>query len=686
MFKEKDTAFDWFHNEPKPVDIMDFFVNILPSEGKPLRRSQLEMSLEIQNALSKRKKFIAEAEVGTGKSFAYIIPAYNHYIKRTSLTQKRKPILISTSTIVLQEQLIEKDLKYIKGILLKRDYVNKSDFDYCLLKGKENFLCEDRLVKVSTKKYLAQMIDQISEDYYSKHCIDRNDFSYVDDIVWKMINVKTCSNRCECIDDCKYKEYRLKMRNSDYMFYVCNHHYLLSLLKNDKICLEEEYSAIIIDEAHNLENAAFSILGDHKSIYSFISIIERMRRKVSRGVYLSKRRLARLSKIEGMIANFFDSINSFLIKENEKIEYDIRYKLHNSSVIENLAFSLKCEINDFYSNEITTIIDISSNKYGKSKDDDELENEVNNLIRFLNAITDSDNNVYWVQFIKQKKDDTLQVYFIPKNIDEILLNELFNKDIPIVLTSATLSDISAEEYGFDYFQNCIGLSRIRNIDYQPPISKKSSFNYKENCVIYFENVIKHRQITDSNYYEYLDSKADKIYNIITITHGRSLILFTSHDTLNYTVKRIKEKIEKDLAIKCFVQGEKSIKDLYISFREDINSCLFATGSFWEGIDIPGESLSCVIIDKLPFPVKDIVIELKTEKLQYESSFDILQPEMIIKLRQGVGRLIRSVNDVGAVAILDSRASDKYYKIIKASLPECKEVDSINEIGKFSKIY
>jgi len=677
--------FELFNNYycSKKVNTNQFFSELLPKYNKPLRESQLEMAIEIESALQNNKKFIAEAEVGTGKTFAYIIPAYNSYLNQNSIFASKKPILISTATIVLQEQLIEKDLEFIKNVLVKEGYSRNIDFRYCLLKGKENFLCEERLQNIIDCGKVNEIIEQISDLYDRKNCFDRNDFPFVDNSTWEKVSVKTCSNKCK-YRDCKYKEYKNRVKNSNCMFYVCNHHYLLSCLKDDKFNIKDKYSMVIIDEAHNLENAAFTILGDNKNIFSFRNVVEKIRKKISRSEYIRQRLLTRVNNLDRKIDEFFELFESNVVIHSEVIEVEWKYEIVYTDELKRISADLKHEIYDIYNNEVSSITQAASTRYGSSKEDDELESEVSNIISFLNALIDSKNNIYWAQYTRLKSRYLLYLYYMPKNINDILCNNLFKKDVPIVLTSATLSDTSAEEYGFDYFENCVGIDKIYAKDYKAPISKKSTFNYKENCALYIEKDLKYVKSDDDKlkYIDYLEKKSDRIYEIIESLGGRCLILFTSYESLNFTVNKIRKRIEDTLNIKCYVQGELSNKELYFRFKNEVSSCLFGTGSFWEGIDIPGESLSCVIIDKLPFPVIDPIIKLKMEKYQYDNIFEVLLPEMVIKLRQGVGRLIRDINDVGVIAILDSRASDKYYDKVKNSLPKCREINSVEDMVEF----
>ena len=652
-------------NLKKKIDLIDFFSSTLIKYGKNLRKPQLELSLDIEESYSNSKIFVAEAEVGTGKTYAYLIPALN------KIHSSRKPFLISTGTIVLQEQLSLKDIPDINKYLITEGFIS-TDIISCIGKGKEHYICEKRLIECDINE---EHLDDIKNYYECKNIFDRSQINIkFSENLWKKINVKHCNRqRCQ-YRECLYRKMKIDQENYNYDFLICNHQYFLARIKDGKKEFISRFSGIVIDEAHNFEQAAFSILGGNKSIDDFINCIEHISYKLSKD-YGHRNYNDNIENAYNEADLLFSKIKNNTYIPDKIIESTGQYNVKLDGEIQDVAEELY-ESMEFLSEKISILASFNSRN---EKNEDGLFNEIKGLSEFLENISfTSNDNVWWSQLDSKIP----RLFYVSKNIDEILYNILFNRGLPIILTSGTMSSEiiveGSESLAFQYFTNNIGVDLIPYSKLKPPISKKSGFNYNEHGLLYIEEEIKFvKREDETNYRRYLDKLSERIYNIIELSKGRTLVLFTSKDAMDYTYNIVARMVKNNIGIKCLKQGQSA--KIKHEFEEEINSSLFATGTYWEGIDVKGESLSTLIIHKLPFPVSNPVFEFKTERF----GDSILIPEMIVKLKQGAGRLIRDEKDKGVLVILDSRANDKKYRnIINESLPPLKKIYDLDAIPEF----
>ena len=647
------------------IDESMLFTYIMPQYGYPLRPAQLDMSAKVDEAFKENKVFIAEAEVGTGKTFAYLIPAVNQ-IKRTGL-----PVLISTGTITLQEQLYRRDIPQISHYLKQEGFIDR-DLAVSLEKGKDNYICEKRLIETNDK---SEVMSAIQYGYKHNSKFDRNEFDVpISSEAWNRVNVRNCNTiHCDCAD-CLYKKKRSKSTNCDIM--VCNHHYMLSCLKDRKRDFLNEFSGVVIDEAHNLENAAFAIFGENKGYDNYESVIHTAMTFINKPDYHDFIK-AYTQSAASLAGQLFDTIGYESVAPKYAPEFITQYNIAITPEIEEIAYQLIDSLHDL-SNQISIYQTYRDNSVFF---DDNIQKQIGRLFGFLKAICNHDDYIWWTQTEK----GLYRMYNIPKTIAEDLYVNLFSQLKPITLTSATLSantGIDKAEYNFDYFSFKTGIDKLKTSKYLAPISKKSGFNYAEHGLIYIEKNIPYvdrRQ--GAEYIEYLRKLAEQIRKAIACSNGKALVLFTSKDAMDFTYSLVAPTIRDELGIGCYMQGQfPAVKTL---FEKEIDSCLFATGSFWEGIDIKGPSLSTLIIHKLPFPVPTPINQYKAYEMRKEGLGSVVIPEMLTKLRQGVGRLIRDVSDKGALVILDSRAaSRKYAGVIQQNLPPFKPIHDLEAIREF----
>ena len=460
---------------------------------------------------------------------------------------------------------------------------------------------------------------------------------------------------------------------------ICNHDLLLENQKrkmDEKNLLLAPAEIIVLDEAHNLELKARNSYRKALESFTVNSIIDKSYRLLSKvGYPISNEEI---SKLKDNIKKFFDIIN-------KQAENQINI-LIKKNIILNKEDMESCEIT--YTKELLNLSKILYRKmnrfssvvqlYDKKNDEDSVADSLLEVIDFYKELAKgkSSSYVYWIE--KNKKN-----YLIagcPKNINERLKSILFDdKETVKVLTSATLNTSEVESGYYDYFMKSVGLTNNSNLFISKP--KETPFDLENNTLLYYSNDIER---PNNQHNKYIEDITNRIIDLISITEGKTLILFTAKSDMKIVYDKLKNK---KLPYRLIIQsdGSSQIKTKQ-EFKDDENSVLLSTGTFWEGIDIKGKSLSSVIIVRLPFPILDPVIQYKSSLA--EDHMSVYLPEMIIKLKQGIGRLIRCDSDKGIIAILDSRIGDssnsKYKKQVFDSIKSVNKTSNLENVKKFVK--
>lgn len=648
-------------DDPLYDDVENFFNELEGSKILEYREGQHTMALDIVDTIRDKQILLIEAEVGIGKSYAYLIPL----IYSMKDNKDFKGFIIATSTIALQEQLL-KDVEKVSSML------GMDNIKVTLAKGKNNYLCRKRLeeflVYSDNKKYQYILDEVIKNDLY-----DRNDFDGISEKVWKSINVKNCTlHNCPYYNDCKFT---LKRENfeKEKQIIITNQALLTQHLKSNQSIFSDT-DMIIIDEAHNLENNVRE---------AYRTTIDK--RKIEGTMYHLYGSVT--SQNEDCIPDsaFFDSLNEFFSKlrnsaksvmrkndleENSYNDYN-RVPFICGPSLQNTIYNLIQSIQDAII--IVENKDIMNGYHSINKTSLETLHDFMSILKDLLQAKNS-KNIYWVDFL-DADGKYVQLSYTPKKIDELTAQLLSKVDTGVVLTSATLT---TGNDNYQYYANSIGLDNIvgKSVLKEFPIT--SPYDYENNTLLYCPNDISN----PNNREAYLRDLTQRIRKLLEITDGRSLVLFTSKQDMNYVYEQMNSL---DLDIPLLVQkGGISNKKLKERFEQDVRSCLFATGTFYEGIDIKGSSLSSVIIARLPFPIVDPVMEEKASL--YKDGFqNVYLPEMLLKLKQGAGRLIRSSTDKGVVSILDSRFLEydaKYEHMLTASLPFTNITSELDDVKKF----
>ncbi len=634
---------------------------------------------------------MVEAGTGTGKSFAYLIPAliWSH--------QNNVPVIISTNTINLQQQLINKDLVFLKEIM-------PFDFKATLVKGRSNYICYRKLKNIlkrndnnSELKNVAQYID----DQTNKENFDgsKSDLTLkIDNNLWSEFASESdmCLNSaCPYLKNCYFQRARKSIYQSDIL--VVNHHLLLAdgILKNKAYSVLPDYQELIIDEAHNLSEVATKISGQDFYPPALNNLINRIMnsthspliriRKNEYNIHPNDRQqiidiidqelFPNLNKIEELNRQYNFELGSFMKKESSR---KLRLKentLKNNDNIEDwkdygdrLISLLKKTAYKF-----ENLFDLVESNFDiKSTAEENPLIEINAYLSRLNEMADAlevnlnymdhlDEYVFWIEKSFNRGSNN----YIQRNarleVNEFLNEVIFDKVATNIMTSATL----AVNESFDYFKKKLGLNKTGELIVESP------FDYKNQIGIYLPEDIP--SVYDD---DFLNTISDDLIEYIDKKAGRTLILFTSYKMLNQ-FKEIYRGPLKALNINILAQGDLPRHVILRRLKNKKRQILLGTSSFWEGIDVPGESLAGLVIMKLPFEVPtDPIVAARNDKIRESGGNPFWEeslPAAIIKFKQGFGRLIRSKKDKGEIILLDRRILDKSYgsRFIKSLPKNCK---------------
>lgn len=621
--------------------------------GYETREQQIQMAKLIESALETKEHALCEAGTGTGKGFAYLIPLHLH------LKQNGGRAIVSTGTIALQEQLIGKDIPFLEQTL-------NIDFKAKLAKGKSNYVCrlrlnleaEDNSIQLFDREPL---LDQLAHWAEKSTTGDRADFlSAIPGEIWSKICVDDgCQKKkCPAFGSCFYYEARTRL--SDARIIVCNHALFFTdmAVRNDSCgnaSILPEYSVVVFDESHHLESVARETLATKVSIMRLLVLLGQFRKLPGCDQGAVESALQTNGAFFAAAAMSGSGSDKFVLK------LDARLKTEGQALLDAVEWVIE-----------------SFDSHLSDSDGRDRANALKDTLRTYKTdlgsiIQGSDPNlVYWVEHLTRSKSLRVTLHATPVNVAPMLSNMLFkNEEISsIVMTSATLSAGSS----FSYLKNSIGCSEARELCVESP------FDYQNQCLLYLPPGLPDPKLPDFH-----ERVAPVIEQILLKTDGRAFVLFTSYRGLNEVYERLADRLKWTV----LKQGDMPKQALLEQFKADVHSVLFATSSFWEGVDVTGEALSCVILVKLPFMVPDDpVTQAKIEQIKRSGGNDFagyMLPEAILRLKQGFGRLIRTRADRGIVAILDPRIKAKGYgQRFLRSLPKCREITSLENVDLFLK--
>ena len=623
------------------------------------RPGQIDMARAVMRAFEEKRHLIVEAGTGTGKTLAYLVPAVS------SALAGNGRVIISTGTKNLQEQLMEKDIPFLQNVLPSR-------FNATYMKGRSNYVCLHRLARAEDSPVL-EGLEEV--DYFEEvalwakqtHIGDRAELATLPESLsfWRHIDARpdTClGQKCPDFDPCFITRMRDRAREADIV--VVNHHLFfadLALRNGNYGSVLPEYTAVILDEAHLIEDVASEYFGSQVSNYQIddlvrdLGILKIDDAEVDREVTKSTARLSDFA--DNFWMGFRDGrgeegrfpiVPGTFAKRNRDGDYE-------ATPLGDLYMALVGAIT-----RVETTLDAIQDKPA----------DIENLVRRLRQlrfelefiVTGSDKKfVYWIE----RRNRGIFLRASPIDVAGLLQDKLFDEVPTVVLTSATLSSGG----NFAFIRDRLGL------DTADDLIAESIFDYPSQAILYLP-----AKMPDPRATEWAEAAAAEVVRILNATEGRAFVLSTSYAGMQSLFEQVWAEIEYP----CLVQGSASKGQLLKRFRETRNAVLFATSSFWQGVDVRGEQLSCVIIDKLPFAVPtDPVVAARQryiEDLGGSSFYEYSVPQAIISLKQGLGRLIRSTTDRGVLAVLDPRLRTKPYgQTFLRSLPPCRITSRVEDL-------
>jgi len=610
------------------------------------RPGQLRMARAVEHAIQNRRHLLVEAGTGTGKTLAYLVPAL--------LSGKR--VVISTGTKNLQEQLFYKDLP-----LLQEHW--ERPLRVCYMKGRGNYLCKSKFYD-SQKSAILDGLQEVSEfeqiARWQANTLtgDRAELRGLpeDSRVWPKLDARSdrCTGqRCSNFEDCYITQMHRVAHESDVI--IVNHHLLfadLAVKETEYGAIIPEYSVLVVDEAHEIEDVAGQYFG--------LSVSNLQIQDLTRDLRLLMREKKNNDPELGRAADWLDEANS---------EFFHRIQGPEGRFGASTLLPLGRDASECYT-QLTASLSLFANTVQLRADG---VADFAPLFRRAATITETlqswvenpqKEHVQWVE--RRGRGTTLQS--CPIDVSALLREKLFGAIDAVVLTSATL----ALGDSFDYISRRLGL------DNPVTLRVDGHFQYEDQAILYTPS-----SLPDPRSPAYLPEALELLERILHISKGRAFVLFTSHQQM----RLFYEKLRHLLPYPTLVQGSAPKHLLLAEFRETPHCVLFATSSFWQGVDVPGDQLSCVVIDKLPFAVpSDPVVSARVDKIRSDGGDPFREyqiPQAAIALKQGFGRLIRNAKDRGILAILDRRIRTMPYgRVFLESLPPYRLTSSLQEVEDF----
>ncbi len=618
--------------------------------GYEHRPSQLEMAEMVEAAFREKRHLMVEAGTGTGKTLAYLIPAI----------RSGRRVVISTATKSLQEQLFDKDIPFLQKHFAR-------NLKVAVMKGRGNFLCREKVYRMADQPVLKgfdeiDWFQQVRQWEKVTGTGDRAELNFLadDSDLWQRLDARrdTCSgSKCAEFNRCFVTAMHQRAADADLI--IVNHHLFfadLALKQDDFGSVLPEYGAVVFDEAHEIEDVASDYFGRQISTYRFEELARdaeiAARVTHSGGAPL----LRRITRLRERGRSFFEAFppreGRFPFDQTQRAGFLDQNRESFDALVSALK-SLEAEVASLPVKP-EELLNIARRAM-------ELRAELSFLFE-----SNEGNFVYWFE----RRAKGIFVTATPIDVSALLRERLFDPFETIVLTSATL----AVEGRFNFLKQRLGI----NLASERVLP--SEFDFATQALLYIPATLP--DVRDPGFGE---RAAQEIIRLLEISRGRAFCLFTSYNQMNDIYERVRTRVNFPLLL----QGSAPRSALLDKFRNTPGAVLFATSSFWQGVDVRGEQLSCVIVDRLPFAVpSDPIVAARVRALQEDGRNPFAEyqvPEAVLALKQGFGRLIRSRTDRGVLAILDNRIQRMQYgKIFLESLPAYATTRDIAVVERFMR--
>ncbi len=640
------------------------------------RKGQFEMAQAVEAALNDKRHLIVEAGTGTGKTLAYLLPALRF------ARERGQRVIVSTGTKNLQEQLYFKDVPFLESVL--------GPLKVCYMKGRANYLCKHKLYALRDSPLLSGL-EEIEQFHHiatwekTTATGDRSELNHLPETsqLWNKLDARTeacLGTTCPDWEQCFITQMRRKALESDLI--IVNHHLFFADLNIKQQAagapdagILPEAAAVIFDEAHELEEIASNYFGiglSNGRIDELVRDVEIMLRA----------KQASSSSIESACAVLKDRARMFFaalptegFQSLGRMPFEGRREFLEES-------------GDAYLGAVNALQRLEG-QLGDVKNVDETKglikrtSDIRGHLKFL-LESDDPNTVFWIErramagvrnFARGSGQQTFstQLQATPIDVSTLLTTSLFEAYPSIVLTSATLTVSAADgKSPFAHISGRLGLSLNREL------VVPSHFDYPQQALLYLPP-----SMPNPNEPDFAMQAAERVRRVLEITEGRAFCLFTSYAAM----RAMHDKLLTQLPYPLLLHGTAPRHVLLQQFRDTPNAVLFGTSSFWQGVDVQGEQLSCVIIDRLPFAVPtDPVVKARMDLIESAGGkpfFELQVPSAVITLKQGFGRLIRSLEDRGVLMLLDPRIQrQRYGKVFLESLPPYRVTGSIEDVEKF----
>ena len=623
------------------------------------RRGQLQMAQAVEQALEERRHLIVEAGTGTGKTLAYLLP----------VIRSGKRVIISTGTKNLQEQLFHKDIPFLERALFPE---GNRKLSVCYMKGRNNYLCRKKLYDLTGQPVLSGL-DEI-EQYRAiaaweeaTKSGDRSELASLPEAsaLWHKLDARadTClGQKCSAWDKCFITEMHRRAMESDII--IVNHHLFFTDLAIKQQAdsapdagILPEAGAVIFDEAHELEDVAGSYFGISVSAARLEELGRDVEASLQRNRTYTTGLSGALKSLRERSAFFFS-----LLPEGEgRFAFENRREFLEENGEEFLGLQRSLT---HIGSELENLPSKPEEVFAFARRAQELQVQLGFVME-----AEDRNTVFWIERRRTGREKlNVSLQATPIDVGPVLRECLWSKLDTVVLTSATL----AVGGGFEYIRQRLGIEHARDL------VLPSHFDYQNQAILYVPP-----DLPDPRTPQFQIKAAERIRRLLEITRGRAFVLFTSYAQMRDTYQRLLGEVEFPMLL----QGDAPKNALLEEFRLTPNCVLFATSSFWQGVDVQGEQLSCVIIDRLPFAVpSDPVVAARVRAIDAEGGnafFQYQVPAAVITLKQGFGRLIRSLHDRGVLALLDNRILKKQYgRMFVESLPNYRRTTELEAVERW----